>query len=357
MEDYSMEFYLSLTYFFFSPFVYFFWLKPRITDAVQVFSEYLLIHKGDHKEEIKFSEIQSINTFAGSLFCIVNKEGKKIFFSSDLERVDYVWEGLFAARSDLIPHKLFEEFRINLVKSDHHQKRKEWFLKHRFIDVVSWVIMPTLFLGVSYWIQSREIMIHHQGLYFFRLFMYALLTMLVTSLVYSLLLKKFVFDRRFDEHEHNDHGPERSDKMRDLEFEGIIIQRSKVFQLIISSFMLSFVIKSDFNFISLSRAKADLANFDIPAGKTMIIDNRYNCTHCRYKLNDGDMVMFGVGMVGQILAKEGDPIGQVLQDTKGRTIASLNVHEVPKGHVAVKTANNKDIIFIKVVDLIGKIQK
>jgi len=181
--------------------------------------------------------------------------------------------------------------------------------------------------------------------------------MLVTSLGYSLLLKKFVFDRKFDQHEQHDHGLERSEKMRDLEFEGIIIQRSKVFQLIIASFMLSFVIKSDFNFISLSRAKADLANFDIPAGKTMIVDNRYNCTHCRYKLNDGDMVMFGVGMVGQILAKEGEPIGQVLQDTKGRTIASLNVHEVPKGHVAVKTANNKDIIFIKIVDLIGKIQK
>jgi len=126
MEHYSVEFYLSAIYFLLSPFAYLLWLKPRIRDAVQVFSEYLLIHKGDHKQEIKFSEIESINTFAGSLFCIQMKDGNKIFFSSDLERVDYVWEGLFAARSDLIPHKLFEEFRINLVKSDHHQKRKEW---------------------------------------------------------------------------------------------------------------------------------------------------------------------------------------------------------------------------------------
>ena len=69
------------------------------------------------------------------------------------------------------------------------------------------------------------------------------------------------------------------------------------------------------------------------------------------------MIMFNKGNIGQVLAKEGEPVGEVVKDTQGRTIASLNVQEVPKGHVAVKTANGKDIIFIKIVDLIGKIKK
>jgi len=128
MEDFAIEFYLFVTYFFFSPFLYFFWLKPRITDAVQVFSEYLLIHKGDHKEEIKFSEIQSINTFAGSLFCIVNKEGKKIFFSSDLERVDYVWEGLFLLDLILFLINFSKNFALILLNQIIIKKEKNGFL-------------------------------------------------------------------------------------------------------------------------------------------------------------------------------------------------------------------------------------
>ena len=64
-----------------------------------------------------------------------------------------------------------------------------------------------------------------------------------------------------------------------------------------------------------------------------------------------------MGSIGQIVAREGDPSGEVVQDTKGRTIASVSVQEVPQDHVAVKPANSKEIIFIKIVDIIGKLQK
>ena len=50
-------------------------------------------------------------------------------------------------------------------------------------------------------------------------------------------------------------------------------------------------------------------------------------------------------------------VGLISQDTAGRMIASENVQEVPKGHLAVKAANGKDIMFIKIEELIGKIQK
>lgn len=61
--------------------------------------------------------------------------------------------------------------------------------------------------------------------------------------------------------------------------------------------------------------------------------------------------------VGQVMAKEGELVGEVSQDKTGRMIASTNVQEVPVGHLAVKSSNGKDIIFIRIDDLIGKIQK
>jgi hypothetical protein len=57
------------------------------------------------------------------------------------------------------------------------------------------------------------------------------------------------------------------------------------------------------------------------------------------------------------MAKEGDMVGQISEDSKGRTIASENIQEVPRGHLAVKMAKNPGIVMVKLDELIGKIQK
>jgi hypothetical protein len=88
-----------------------------------------------------------------------------------------------------------------------------------------------------------------------------------------------------------------------------------------------------------------------------VIDNRYNCLSCKYPVRDGDLVVFGRGTVGQIMATQGDMVGQISEDQTGRMIASENIAEVPSGHVAIKLANSKEILMVKVDDLIGKIQK
>lgn len=351
---YQVEFVISVSYFISVPFLYFFWLSPRINHSVQVFPTHLLIHKGETTEELPFDDIESITIVGWSVFYFKLKSGHKSYFSSDLERTDYIWEGAYAARPDLFTVEDYEKFRADLVKYDHHQKRKEWFFRHKLVDLVNWVFLPAAFLGLSWMVQSQQIVIHQQSLYFFRLFMYALLILMVTSLVYSLIIKKFIFDRKFAEKIETEGG---LDKVRNMEFEGVIIQRSKMLQLLTSCCLLAVVIKGDINFYSISKPKGDLSKFQIPTGKTIVIDNRYNCFDCRYRLLDGDIVMFGKGTIGQVVAKENEPVAEVLEDTKGRTIASLNVQKVPKGHVAVKTANGKDVIFIKIVDLIGKVQK
>lgn len=352
LSEQGFELSLSLTYFALFGAFYFFWLRFRLNNSVQVFETHIFIHKGKVLERLNYEDVDSIRVVAWSVFYLKMKNGHKHYFNSSLERVDYVWEGLKNARPDLITAETFEAFRVKLIQYDHHQKRKEWFFKHKLVDAFSWVVLPAVFLLMAYSVQSRDILIGQPGLYFFRLFMYSVLILLVITFSFSLFLKKFVFDRKIA----SQVGTE-TEKIRDIEFEGVILQRSKIFQMIMTSFFLGMVIRTDINLFSLTKTKDDLTSFNIKKGTTIIVDNRYNCVNCKYNINEGDLVFFGKGTVGQVLAREGEMVGQVSLDKKGRSIASENVHEVPVGHLAVRTASGKDVVFVRINDLVGKIQK
>ena len=333
-------------------FYYFAWLRPRLKKSVQVFQSHVLIHDGKSVSEVRFDDVESVTMVYWSLFFFKMKNGHKYYFNSGLERVDYVWEGLKNARPELMQGEEFETFRLKLVQYDHHQKRKEWFFKHKVVDVFNWIVLPFAFMMGAYYFQSRSINIHQEGLYFFRLFMYSLLVILVTTFFFGILLKKLVFDKKIANQMLDG-----SDKFRDIEFEGMILQRSKIFQVLTTCFVFAVIVKADLNFYSVTKIKENMSSYDLVKGKTVIVDNRYNCTKCQFNIQDGDIVLFGKGYVGQVMARPGDMVGEVSKDTSGRMIASSNVHEVPTGHVAVKSNNGKDLLFVKVSDLVGKIQK
>lgn len=350
-QIYSFELIASALYFVTTGCFYFGWLRYRLKRSVQVFPEHLKITRGKFTDDLKYSDIESVNTVCWSIFYVKMKSGIKHYFNSSIERVDYIWEGIYTSRPDLLEQKSYEEYRVKLVQFDHHQKRKEWFFKHKMVDVFNWGVMPVLFIFVAYMVQTKSIVIHNEGVYFFRLFMFAMLVMLTTTFTFSILLKKFIFDQKVtDQHETPEF------KVRDMEFEGMILQRSKMFQMVTAAFVLGMLIKMDVNLYSVSKVKEDIASFKLKKGNSILIDNRYNCLGCKYQLHDGDFVVFGRGIIGQVLAKEGDMVGQVAQDSKGRMIASENIQEVPRGHLAVKAANGKDIVFVKIDELIGKIQ-
>lgn len=350
-KDYIYELAFTGFYFFSSACFYQFWLRYKMNRSVQVFQDHLLIHHGKTKQTLTYADIESLNVVCWSIFYVKTKNGIKHYFNSSLERVDYIWEGIHQSRPDLLDQKTFEDYRVKLVQYDHHQKRKEWFFKHKLIDIFNWFVMPVMFISLAFIFQSKNVVIHQQGLYFFRLFMYAMLVLLSTAFIYSILMKKLVFDKKVSAQMENE------DKVRDLEFEGIILQRSKIFQLLTTCFVLALVVKYDVNLYSVSKVKEDIAGFKLKKGNTILVDNRFNCVGCKYQLNDGDIILFGRGIIGQVLAKEGDMVGQISQDKSGRMIASENVQEVPKGHLAVKVANGKDIMFIRIDELIGRIQK
>lgn len=351
--QYPVEIIISSTYLGVFTLALAFWINSRWNQSVRVFPDHLRLQKGKSVKMIFFSDVESVTVVCWSLFYLKTKDGHKHYFNSSLERVDYIWEGIFKWRPDLLSQDDYDKFRINLIQYDHHQKRKEWFFRHKFVDILNWFFLPSSFLGISFLIQSQDVEINQIGLYFFRLFMYALLVLLFTSFFYSMIVKKWVFDKKIEVQLSS----EPTDKLRRLDFEGLVVQRSKIFQMITACFVLALIIKTDLNLFSITKVKTGYAPFNLDAGKTLLVDNRYNCIDCRFSLNDGDLVVFGRGLIGQILAKEGELVGEVAQDKIGRHIASQNVQEVPKGHLALKASNGKDILFVRIDDLIGKIQK
>ncbi|MES2528296.1 MAG: hypothetical protein V4598_14510 [Bdellovibrionota bacterium] len=349
----SPELFFSAAFLVSGSIVYFTWLKDRMKRSVQVYPTHLLIHQSKNPVKLAFEDVESVSRVCWSVFYFKMKDGTKFYFNSGLDRVDYVWEGLKNARPDLISPDDYENFRILLVQYDHHQKRKEWFFRHKILDALNWFGLPVFFLFSAYLLQTRDVMIHHPGMYFFRLFMFSLLILLVTTFFFSLGLKKFIFDRKIAE-QLDEKGKE---KARDMEFEGVILHRSKLLQMVLSCFLFTSVIYSDLNLFSVTKVKDEVSMFDLKKGNSLIVDNRYNCFNCRFQLKDGDLVLFGKGYIGQIMAKGGDMVGEISQDKSGRMIASENVQEVPAGYVAIKSANGSDIVFIRTQELIGKIRR
>ncbi len=347
----SEEFILLGCYLIFSGAFYYFWMRPRMNRYVQVFSDHLLICRGTEKEQVKFSDIESVNFVCWSIFYVKMKSGLKHYFHSKYERVDYVWEGIYQSCPHLISSEIFNSFRIKLVQYDHYHKRKEWFFKHKVIDVVNWIILPLFFIVISFMLQSRDILIHQQEVYFFRLFMYSMLVLLVTSFLFSLLLKKLVFDKKVTTNLETF-----EIKTRDLEFEGEILHRTKIFQSLTAVLTLALLVKVDLNLFSVTKINQNIANLKVKKGTTIIIDNRYNCINCKYRLHDGDFVLFGKGVIGQVLATEGELVGEIQSHKLSREPSSENIQEVPHDHIAVKSSDGKKITFVKIQDLIGKIQ-
>lgn len=353
VKDYRSEISFSVGYFALATAGYVLWLRKKLNHSVQVHTDGIDIHRGAQKDRLLYSDIEVIQPVAGSMFYVKLTSGIKYYFSSSLERIDYVWEGLYQARPDLFGSVGFEAFRVKLVQYDHHQKRKEWFFKHKFVDVFQWVIVPLSFMFMTYKIQSQQIEIHQFGLYLFRLSMFSLLTLLVCTFLYSFVLKKLLFDKKILAQME-----ESGEKVRDLDFENSIVHKSKILQIATACFMLAVLVRLDGNLFSVTRLKDTIVMSSLVKGQTVVIDNRFNCLDCRHPVQDGDWIVYGRGQIGQVMAKQGETVGQISQDKSGRMIASTDMMEVPEGHVALKIGSQgQDVLFVKETELVGKIQK
>jgi hypothetical protein len=334
------------------PALYLWWLHPKLTQTVQVYADHVRVSTKEFSWEIAFNDIMAIELPFHSMIRLRMKDGHSWWFSAALERSDYLWEGLMRARPELIGGKDgFEDFRLKLVQYDHHEKRKEWFFRHRLLDVLNWVVLPALALVIGYQVQADDVVINSKALYFFRLSMYSFLVTIVCAFGWSVVLKKFVFDKMVKKQ------MEEGTKLRDLVYEDRVIQRAKWFQVVTCALVLSAVVKSDLNLFSLTKLRLEAKAFKLVPGKTIVIDNRFNCVSCAHAVNEGDLLLFGRGTIGQVLALPGEVIAQTRSTSLGRSIASETVMEVPEGHIALKTgADGKEVVLVRIGDLVGKLK-
>jgi hypothetical protein len=337
----------------FLPALYMWWLHPKITRKVRVHKDYIQVSNADYSWEIAFADIRSIDRPFQSLIRLRMHDGYSWWFSAALERPDYLWEGLYQARPELIgKSEEFESFRLSLVQYDHHEKRKEWFFNHRLLDLVTWMALPVLTISLGHVLQSSHVVINSEWQYFFRLLMYSLFIITTSSFLISMFMKKFVFDKILNEQ------MKEGSKLRNLDFEQHMVQRSKWAHVALCAVLLATVVSTDINLFSVIRLKADAKKFKLEPGKTVLIDNRYNCIDCAYSLKEGDVIVFGRGALGEVLAVPGEVIAQTRTAGVGRSIASETVMEIPAGMVALKIgAKSNEVILVPIGDLVGKLKK
>lgn len=335
------------------PAFYLWWLHPKLTRTIQVFHDHVRISSGGMNWDVAFNEIKKVDRPFFSVMRFRMNDGHSWWFSAALERPDYLWEGLAKQRPELVESPaVYEEFRLKLVQYDHHEKRKEWFFRHRFLDLINWVIVPLIVLVAGYQYQTQDVIIHSKGLYFFRLGMYAMFMTITCALVWSVLLKKLVFDRMVEKQ------MESGKKLRDMQKEDQILQRAKFLQLVTCTALLALVVKTDLNLYSVTKLKSGSSAYKLQKGKTIVVDNRFNCVECKHALVEGDLILFGKGTLGQVLAMPGEVIAQTHETSLGRSIASETVTEVPEGHIALKTgAEGKDVVLVPISDLVGRLKK
>jgi hypothetical protein len=143
-----------------------------------------------------------------------------------------------------------------------------------------------------------------------------------------------------------------------MQKEDLILQRAKFLQLVTCAALMVFVVKSDLNLFSVTKLKSGSSVYKLQKGKTIVVDNRFNCVDCKHALAEGDLILFGRGTLGQVLAMPGEVIAQTRETSLGRSIASETVTEVPEGHIALKTgAEGKDVVLVPISDLVGRLKK
>lgn len=335
------------------PVLYFVWLHPKLTQSIQVFSDSVKICSPKMSFEIKYVELQAVERPWGSNIVLKTKDGLKWRFNASVERLDYLWEALWKTRPELVGNsKIYEEFRLTLVQCDHHEKRKEWFFRHRMLDVLNWIVFPVWAMIVGYWWQSQDVVIHAKGLYFFRLGMFMLLASICSAFVFSAFFRRFVFDKALEDSLDSDRS-----KRRDISHEDQIIRRAKGLQFVTCFGLAVAIIWSGLNLYSVTRVKDGAQAFRLVPGKTHVVDNRFNCVRCAYSVKEGDIMVFGKGVIGQVLGLPGDVIARTTPGQLGRSVASETVTVVPAGQVAVRTGpEGREISFVKIEELVGKLK-
>ena len=102
-------------------------IRPLVDSKVHISPDRLILEKKNQRKTIEFKNVKSLdvkeNSFSGVAIHIVLDNGKKISFSSLLERCDYLIHNIATFKPSLLSPEQLKSFIKSTVKSDHSWAR------------------------------------------------------------------------------------------------------------------------------------------------------------------------------------------------------------------------------------------
>lgn len=124
-------------------------IRPMAFATVHVQPDRLILEALNKKEEILFSDIDTVRLFHlsyfGGWFQIILKDKRKFKFTVALERSEYILEAVTSYKPELLAYKSFMQYRKAAILSDHSWARIQDDLKNWQSKVIKFFMVPLLF--------------------------------------------------------------------------------------------------------------------------------------------------------------------------------------------------------------------
>jgi hypothetical protein len=335
---------------------YYFYHRPQMISKIFIHEDKIIVKQKDLEFLIPYADIIKIESAAqksmGGWFKIITE--KKVWrFNIMLERADYLLERIIRVRPELMPREDYLKLRTKFILVDQGMGRYSEFFKPPYLvwTIFHLIIIPTFALLMIYYKHSaEEILIHSIPKYFFEMSWQIMVIMIFLQLPFISFLNWLLNKESRKRIDVNG-----EDKIRNTTYEVSIYR--KIFPAYLTALMICLGLygSSDFNldYSIVNDEKVPGLKFQ----KDYVVNQKYNCTDCRFQLHRHDFIAFNHWSVAEIIALPGEDVEIKKYSFKNRTVASNGITKVPSGKIAVRGDQGKSVFLVDLKDVNGKIMK
>lgn len=341
-----------------------FFLGPMGQTIIRIYPDRILTYRKGKRSQIFYEDIVSVDHFIlGFLFGsfkLILKDGRKVSFTLALERPEYIIDGIYDKRRDLIGEEEHKKLRKKLVLADHSWARiYDFFKVYRPYLILFFGVLPFAYMGVLYHLQKDTILISSTIVFFIRLMSFTYFLVGSNALLFFLSTNSLFKTRQLKQWETN---PDQ--KVRDVLFERRVYKVAYPISLLllIGAFLWNY--QTGANFYSIVRASNSFSHFGVEKGELFIVDHKYNCLSCSYSLEEGDHIiisfdnnLMGKKELGKIVGLPFNYVKVNRRDERDRFIASVEERLVPLDSLAVEFGNEGINTIVPLEKIEGRVLK
>jgi hypothetical protein len=335
---------------------YYFFHRPQMSSEILIFDDKILIKQKGVEFFIFFSDIVRIeypvHKSMGAWYKAVTKK-KTWRFSAMLEGAELPLEEIIKRRPELMPPEDYLKLRTNLILSDHGQIRYYELFKtpFRIWTLLHAVLIPIVAIFLIYLKDtSDQLVIHWEFGYFLEISWHIAVLSILLQVPFITAMNWLI-----DKDTRHRLEKQNQDKSRNIHHE------LKIYRKFFPAYLVTLIICLGMYGLSDFYHNYEITNYGnsegLKFGQDYSVNQKYNCTDCKYKLLKNDYIAYHRSSVGQIVALPGEAIELKKYSSKNRTIASEGVTKVPMGRIAVLGNDGKSTFLIELSEVNGKISK